>query len=90
VLDTRRALELNLSNGVAREFLAASPIEHAPLGVPTLLTHGGRDDIVPVELSERFAAAAGDEADLVIEPDEDHFGHLDPSNPLWEAVIRWL
>src|SRR3954447_26068252 len=47
VLDTRRAWELGLSDGVAREFLDASPIERLPLGVPALLTHGGRDDIVP-------------------------------------------
>ena len=26
----------------------------------------------------------------MIEPDEDHFGHLDPENPLWRAVIDWL
>jgi acetyl esterase/lipase len=90
VLDTRRAYELNLSDGVAREFLSASPIERAPLGVPVLLTHGGRDEIVPPEISERFLAAAGDEADLVLLPAEDHFGHLDPRNPLWEAVLRWL
>ena len=90
VLDTRRAYELNLSGGVAREFLDASPVERAPLGVPVLLTHGGRDDNVPVELSERFKAAAGEEADLVVLEGEDHFGHLHPENPLWKAVLRWL
>ena len=55
VLDVRRAWELGLSDGVAREFLRgdienaalASPIERLPLGVPALLMHGGRDDIVP-------------------------------------------
>ncbi len=66
----------------------ASPIERLPLGVPALLTHGGRDDIVPVEISERFAEASG--ASLIVEPDEDHFGHLDPDNPLWKAVLAWL
>jgi acetyl esterase/lipase len=96
VLDVRRAWELGLSDDVAREFLRgdienaklASPIERLPLGVPALLTHGGRDDIVPLEISQRFAAAAG--ATLIVEPDEDHFGHLDPGNPLWQAVIKWL
>jgi len=56
--------------------------------VPALAVHGGRDDIVPVEISERFARAA--RADLVVEPGEDHFGHLDPGNPLWQAVLKWL
>ncbi len=94
VLDLERARELRLSNGVVERFLkdqpsdVASPIERLPLGVPALLTHGGRDDIVPVEISQRFADASG--ATLIVEPDEDHFGHLDPTNPLWKAVIAWL
>jgi acetyl esterase/lipase len=94
VLDLQRAWELRLSNGVVERFLrghptdVASPIERLPLGVPALLTHGGRDEIVPVEISERFARASG--ATLIVEPDEDHFGHLDPANPLWKAVTAWL
>jgi acetyl esterase/lipase len=96
VLDVRRAWELGLSDGVAREFLRgdienaklASPIERLPLGVPALLTHGGRDENVPLEISQRFAEAAG--ATLVVEPDEGHFGHLDPGNPMWQAVVKWL
>ena len=101
VVDLRLASELRLSRGVVHRLLggtpdsvpdryaAASPAERLPLGVPALLTHGGRDDIVPPVMSERFAAAAraaGDEVDLVVEPDEGHFGHLDPRNPLWRAV----
>src|SRR4051794_28456282 len=94
VLDLAYASELRLSNGVVDRFLrgqpsdVASPIERLPLGVPALLTHGGRDDIVPVEISHRFAEASG--ASLIVEPDEDHFGHLDPKNPLWKAVLAWL
>jgi pimeloyl-ACP methyl ester carboxylesterase len=94
VLDLQRAAELHLSNDVVADFLGgqpsqiASPIERLPLGVPALLTHGGRDDIVPVEISQRFARASG--ATLIVEPDEDHFGHLDPDNPLWKAVLAWL
>jgi len=86
VLDTKRAFELRLSDGVAEHFLAASPIER-PARIPGLLVHGSRDDTVPVELSEAFAVASG--AELAVF-DEDHFGHLDPSNPMWEAVIQWL
>ena len=96
VLDVRRAWELGLSDNVAQDFLRgdienarlASPIERLPLGVPALLVHGGRDDIVPVEISERFARESG--ASLVVEPEEDHFGHLDPENPMWQAVVKWL
>jgi acetyl esterase/lipase len=96
VLDVRRAWELGLSNDVAREFLRgeidnaalASPIERLPLGVPALLVHGAQDDTVPLEISERFARESG--ASLVVEPQEGHFGHLDPENPMWQAVIKWL
>jgi acetyl esterase/lipase len=96
VLDVRRAWELGLSDDVAREFLRgdidnaalASPIERLPLGVPALLVHGAQDDTVPLEISERFARESG--ATLVVEPEEGHFGHLDPENPMWQAVIKWL
>jgi acetyl esterase/lipase len=105
VLDLRLASELGLSRGVVHRLLggtpdevphhyaAASPAERLPLRVPVLLTHGGRDDVVPPEMSERFAAAAraaGDDVELVLEPAEDHYGHLQPENPLWGAVAAWL
>jgi acetyl esterase/lipase len=105
VVDLREAWERRLSNGVVRRFLggtpedrperyhAASPAEHLPLGVPLLLTHGALDDIVPPEMSRRFAVSAraeGDDCTLVEIDGEDHFGHLDPANPLWQAVVDWL
>ena len=99
VLDLALGAQLGLSDGVVDEFLGgapladASPIERLPLRARTLLTHGGRDDIVPPVISERYAEAAraaGDDVALVLEPDEDHDGHLDPANPLWRAVTAWL
>jgi dipeptidyl aminopeptidase/acylaminoacyl peptidase len=105
VLDLRAAWEWHLSGGVAAQFLGgapddvpercarASPAERLPLGVPTLLTHGGRDAVVPPAMSERFAdaaRAAGDDVQVAIEPEEEHMGHIDPANPLWKAVIAWL
>jgi pimeloyl-ACP methyl ester carboxylesterase len=105
VVDLRLAHELGLSKGVVGDLLGggpdrfaaryalASPAELVPLGVPVLLTHGGRDDIVPPPVSEAFAAAAraaGDEVELVVLEAEDHFGHIDPANPLWAAVVEWL
>jgi dipeptidyl aminopeptidase/acylaminoacyl peptidase len=71
----------------------ASPAERLPLRVPALLTHGGRDAVVPPAMSERFADAArrmGDDVDVAIEPEEEHMGHIDPANPMWTAVIEWL
>ena len=91
VLDLERAWEWRLSNGVVRRLLggtpeqrperyaAASPAARLPLGVPALLTHGGKDDIVPPAMSEAFHRATG--CDLVLLPEEDHYGHLDPGEP---------
>jgi acetyl esterase/lipase len=99
VLDLALGAELGLSKGVVGEFLGGAPLAEAspahrlPLRAPALLTHGGRDDIVPPVMSERYAdaaRAAGDDVTLVLEPAEDHYGHLDPANPLWQAVVRWL
>jgi acetyl esterase/lipase len=100
VVDLERAWDWRLSDGVVRRLLggtpeevperyaAASPAARLPLGVPALLTHGGKDDIVPPAMSEAFHRASG--CDLFVAPEEDHFGHLDPDNVLWRAVIDWL
>jgi acetyl esterase/lipase len=105
VLDLRAAWEWRLADGIVARLLGgtpdevpdrcrhASPAERLPLGVPLLLTHGGRDRVVPPAMSERFAAAAraaGDTVEHVVEPAEEHMGHLDPRNPLWRAVTQWL
>jgi acetyl esterase/lipase len=101
VADLRRAWELGLSRGAAAELLGgspqeqperyrqASPIALLPLGVPERLLHGTRDDVVPVEMSRRFlaaAAAAGDDARLIELPDAGHFDLIDPRTPAWAAV----
>jgi acetyl esterase/lipase len=94
VLDLQRARELRLSNGIVDRFLdgqptsVASPIERLPLHVPALLVHGGLDDEVPLEISERFAAASG--ATLAAFPNKGHYEHLDPADRMWQAVIAWL
>jgi acetyl esterase/lipase len=102
VLDLERAWEWRLSKGVVRRLLggtpeqrperyaAASPAARLPLGVPALLTHGLRDDIVPAAMSEEFQRRAGGDCELVVEPEAGHFEHLDPAGPLWKAVVQWL
>lgn len=102
VLDLERAWEWRLSDGVVRRLLdgtpdevperyaAASPAARLPLGVPSLLTHGARDDIVPVRMSEEFHARAGTGCELVVDAEAGHFEHLDPQHRLWRAVVEWL
>jgi acetyl esterase/lipase len=105
VVDLRLGSELALSGGVVEQFLggtpaqvperyaAASPAERLPLGVPALLIHGGRDDVVPPLMSERFAAAAraaGDDVMHIVYAHAGHMEHLDPDGALWRVVAAWL
>jgi acetyl esterase/lipase len=105
VADLAEAYRLGLSRGVVGELMGgspddvaeryadASPAARLPLGVPQLLVHGGRDDIVPAAMSRDYAASAakaGDPVDLVVHEELGHFEHLDPSSPAWKSVRDWL
>ena len=101
VADLRRAWELKLSNTVVAEFLggspnevpdryrAASPIEMMPLGVKQRVLHGAKDDVVPIEISRRFVAAAkksGDDSKLIEVAGAGHFELIDPRSDAWPVV----
>lgn len=75
---------------VPDRYAAASPVELAPLGVPTLLAHGVNDMTVSVEHSRRYARAAGEDAELRELPDAVHRSFVDPRTPAWEAAASWL
>jgi acetyl esterase/lipase len=73
-------------------YALCSPIERLPLGVPSLCVHGTNDDVVPVEQSERFVAAAvaaGDESELVTYRGG-HFEVLVPGHESWIAITDRL
>jgi dipeptidyl aminopeptidase/acylaminoacyl peptidase len=53
--------------------------------VPVMCVHGTADVNVPIRQSERFVAAAGDEADLVTLPGVDHMALIDPSSAAWRT-----
>jgi len=105
VVDLAEAARLRLSRGAAEELLhaspedapgryvLASPAERLPLGVPQLLVHGERDDVVPPEMSRAYArdaTAAGDAVDLAMHAQLGHFEHLEPGSPAWQSVRDWL
>jgi acetyl esterase/lipase len=105
VVDLEEAYRLGLSRGVVEDFLGgapeyaseryarASPAALVPLGVPQLLVHGGRDEIVPAAMSRAYANAAseaGDRVDLAVHEELGHFEHLDPASPAWRSVRDWL
>jgi acetyl esterase/lipase len=71
----------------------ASPAVQLPFGVPQLLVHGLRDELVPAQLSETYAAvarASGDDVTLVLRERGGHFDYLDPRSAAWEDVVHWL
>jgi len=78
---------------VPERYATASPVALLPLGLPVLLVHGARDDIVPPSQSHAYAAAAraaGDEVELVDLPDADHFDVVEVGDPAWLAVVERL
>lgn len=89
VTDLDAALDEDLGAGAAADFLGgrppaeASPLHRAPGSFPVVLVHGEADDRVPASHSLAYARAAGDAAEAILAPDEDHFGVLDPDDRLW-------
>jgi len=104
VLDLAVAAHQRLGNGACRDFLgadpggaperyaAADPVRLLPTGADVLCVHGASDDVVPVEQSERYAAAAiaaGDRVDLCVVPG-DHMLVIDPTSDAWSIVRAWM
>jgi dipeptidyl aminopeptidase/acylaminoacyl peptidase len=71
----------------------ASPFRRLPCGVPTRLVHGDADETVPIEIAERFEAAArsaGDDCRLIRLPGAGHFEVVDPRAREWAQVERTI
>ncbi len=76
-------------------YAIGNPMSSVPLEMPGLLVHGVLDETVSVRRSRDYAAAAlaaGGEVELVeIEgPAGRHRAHIDPREPAWGVVTRWL
>lgn len=99
VSDLRRAWSLQLSGGIVSKLLggtpdqvssrysAASPIELLPISVPQRVLHGTADDVVPFEMSARFAKASGN-AHLAPLQGAGHFDLIDPRSREWPTVRK--
>jgi len=104
ISDLRRAYALQLGGGVVGELLggspdrvpqryaAADPMELLPISPPQRVLHGTADNIVPIDLSQRFAKASKN-AKLVALPGAGHFDLIDPRSKIWpkvqENILRW-
>jgi acetyl esterase/lipase len=99
VSDLRRAWALQLDGGVVGELLggspdkvpqryaAASPIELLPISAPQRMLHGTADNVVPFDMSQRFAKSSGN-AKLISLPGAGHFDLIDPRSRVWPTVQR--
>lgn len=93
VLDLARARELRLSDGIVdRVFRPSELAEASPIGLEVdarvLCVHGDADADVPLEFSERYAAARG--AELAVFAGEGHMAHIDPRSAMWRCAAEWL
>jgi len=80
------------NDGVAEFFggeppQGGSPLAQLPLGVPQVLVHGTRDEVVPFEQSARYADEAGREAELIALEGAGHFEPIDALSPE-SAIVR--
>jgi acetyl esterase/lipase len=100
--DLKHVWHLNLGQGAVTELLGgspsnvperystASPAALLPLGIPQVLIHGKKDDLVPLIVSQEYvqkAALAGDRVRLIELPGADHFVLIDPTSHAWEMTI---
>ncbi len=103
--DLVAAFDLNLGAGAVREFLggpplqmrdrcrAASPIDFLPIGTTQLILHGAKDEVLPISLSQHYAAASqacGDAVEFVRLPDAGHMDFLDIRSGAHALLCRWL
>ena len=99
ISDLRRAYALQLDGGVVGQLLggspdrapqryaSASPRELLPISAPQRVLHGTADNVVPFEMSERFAKASKN-AKLVPLPGAGHFDLIDPRTKFWPIVQK--
>jgi acetyl esterase/lipase len=101
VLDLVRAYDAALGAGAVEEFLGrppgedyapVDPAQQVPLDAPVRCVHGSSDDIVPLDQSQAYVAAAtaaGADATLTV-VDGDHFTLIDPASEAWRVQLALL
>lgn len=101
VADLKMGWQMGLSNGVVETLMGgsptrypdryaqASPIALLPLGIPQIVVHGARDEIVPLQIGAAYVQQAqtqGDTCRLERVPAAGHFELIDPQTPEWRVV----
>lgn len=99
ISDLRRAYALQLGgeavgqllggspDSVPQRYAAASPIELLPIPVPQRVVHGTTDQVVPFDMSRRFAKASGN-AKLIPLAGAGHYELIDPDAKVWPIIEK--
>jgi len=99
ISNLRRAYALQMNDGVVGELMggspdrvpqryaAADPMELLPIPPPQRVLHGTSDDIVPFDMSQRFAKASKN-SKLVPLTGAGHFDLIDPRSKAWPTVRK--
>jgi acetyl esterase/lipase len=99
ISDLRRAYALQMNGGVVGELLggspdhvpqryaAADPMELLPIPAQQRVLHGTADDIVPFDMSQRFAKASKN-SKLIPLPGAGHFDLIDPRTKFWPTIQK--
>ncbi|MGI5328366.1 TIGR00730 family Rossman fold protein [Actinomadura nitritigenes] len=56
--------------------------------IPTVIVHGDRDELLPVAMSRRYAAASA--AELIVASSTGHFDLVDPGASVWPTIVDAL
>ncbi|WP_143965467.1 alpha/beta hydrolase family protein [Gordonia zhaorongruii] len=97
IADLARAADLDIADGAVERFIGGTPTEvpdaysmadpaQLSPAIPVRLLHGADDDIVPVELSERYAQKAGSKATLDVVDGVGNAEWGDPSSDAWQRL----
>ena len=81
------------ADGESAAYTEASPATMIPLGVRQVVIHGSGDDLVPVDLSASYSAAAADAGDSIVyhEPKgADHYDLFDANSETRRLVLAEL
>ena len=73
-------------------YAAADPSQRIRTGVPVRIVHGDRDDVVPMNQSDAYVAAArgaGQDVSVAV-VDGDHMVVIDPHHPAFDALLTAL
>jgi acetyl esterase/lipase len=73
-------------------YAAADPVLRITAGLPVRIVHGDRDDVVPINQSESYIAAAreaGQNAALTV-IEGDHMAVIEPSDPAFPKLLAAL